>query len=300
MKAQILKPSPRLSGVIDNYMLVDIDWHQLAAEGTAAIASVWRLIPYGKVSMLFVHGDAHEYSLEGAGNAMHKTRQAFLVGQLTKPIWLKFAGHTRLIKIQFKAGGLSQLLPMNLDEFTNVPSLDLEAVWGRAVGDLVAQLHEAGTDAHRIGLLNAFFERRLQPRKDVIDYVEYTLTQLQQTQGKVSIKGLEEKLGISNRQLERLFLSKVGLSAKQMGKIIRLNGAFSQLEAQPALSMTSLSYELGYHDQAHFCHDFKAIAGVSPSKLLSQSSGELFVTHGQCFLKQKPSGAAARENQSAA
>ena len=158
-------------------------------------------------------------------------------------------------------------------------------------------MHEAGTDAQRVGLLNAFFERRLQPRKDVIDYVEYTLTQLQQTQGKVSIKGLEEKLGISTRQLERLFLAKVGLSAKQMGKIIRLNGAFSQLEAQPALSMTSLSYELGYHDQAHFCHDFKAIAGVSPSKLLSQSSGELFVTHGQCFLKQKPSGAAVRESQ---
>lgn len=299
MKAQIIKPSPRLSGVIDNYMLVDIDWQRLAAEGAAAPASVWRLIPYGKVSMLFVYGDAHGYSLEGAGDAMRKTRQAFLVGQLTKPIWLKFAGHTRLIKIQFKPGGLSQLLPMNLDEFTNVPSLDLEAVWGRAAADLAEQLHEAGTDDQRVGLLNAFFERRLQPRKDVIDYVEYTMTQLQQTQGKVAIKGLEEKLGISTRQLERLFLAKVGLSAKQMGKIIRLNGAFSQLEARPALSMTALSYELGYHDQAHFCHDFKAIAGVSPSKLLSQSPGELFVTHGQCFLKQKPSGA-ARENQPAA
>ena len=288
IKAQIIKPSPGLSGVIDNYMLVDIDWQRLAAEG-AAMASVWRLIPYGKVSMLFVYGDPHEYSLDGPVDGMHKTRQAFLVGQLTKPIWLKFAGHTRLIKIQFKAGGLSQLLPLNLEEFTNVPCLDLEAVWGRAVNDLTEQLHEAGTDTDRIKLLNTFFERRLQPRKDVIDYVEYTLTQLLQSQGKVAIKGLEDRLGISNRQLERLFLSKVGLSAKQMGKIIRLNGAFSQLESQPALSMTSLAYELGYHDQAHFCHDFKAIAGVSPSKLLSQSNGELFVTHGQCFLKQKPS-----------
>jgi AraC-like DNA-binding protein len=300
MKAQIIKPSPGLSGVIDNYMLVDIDWQRLAAEGAAAMASVWRLIPYGKVSMLFVYGDAHQYSLDGAGEAMHTTRHAFLVGQLTKPIWLKFAGHTRLIKIQFKAGGLSQLLPMNLDEFTNVPSLDLEAVWGRAVNDLVAQLHEAGTDAQRIGLLNAFFERRLQPRKDVIDYVEYTLSQLHQTGGKLAIKGLEDKLGISSRQLERLFLAKVGLSAKQMGKIIRLNGAFAQLEAQPALSMTALSYELGYHDQAHFCHDFKAIAGVSPSKLLSQTGGELFVTHGQCFLKQKPPVPTVRRTQPAA
>jgi AraC-like DNA-binding protein len=298
MNTQIIKPNPRLSGIIDNYMLVDIDWQRIAAQGNTSLASVWRLIPYGKVSMLFVYGDTHEYSLEGATAGMQKTRQAFLVGQLTKPIWLKFSGHTRLIKIQFKPGALSQLLPMELDEFTNVPSLDLEAVWGRAAGQLVERIHEAGADHDRIALLDAFFDKRLQARNNLVDYVEYTLTQLQQAQGKVSIKGLEDKLGISTRQLERLFLSKVGLSPKQMSKIIRLNGAFSQLEAQPSLSMTSLSYELGYHDQAHFCHDFKAIAGVSPSKLFSQSSGELFVTHGQCFMKQKSAVSTARKGKS--
>ncbi|WP_207434582.1 AraC family transcriptional regulator [Sabulibacter ruber] len=283
MKAEIFKPSPSLSRYIDNYMLVDINW-----QDTASVASVWRLIPYGKVSMLFLYGDSHEYNLTGPADTMLKTRQAFMVGQLTQPIWLRFSGHTRLIKIQFKPTGLQQFLPMNMEEFTNVPSLDLEAVWGRATATLLEQLHESATDQDRIQHLNSFLEKRLLPASDMIDYVDFTLAQLKNQQGNVSIKSLEGQLGISTRHLERLFRAKLGLSPKEMSKIIRLNAAFSNLEANPSTSLTQVSYEAGYFDQSHFSRDFKGIAGVSPSKLFSQTSQELFVTHGQCFVKQQP------------
>jgi AraC-like DNA-binding protein len=283
MKAEIFQPSPALKPFVDNYMLVDINWQNMAS-----LASVWRLIPYGKVSMLFLYGDAHEYNLVGPTAPMLKTRQAFLVGQLTQPIWLKFSGHTRLIKIQFKSTGAQQLLPLNMEEFTNVPSLDLEAVWGRSVTELLEQVYESGSDAERIQKLNLFLEKRLLPQNDKIDYVEYTLAQLKARQGNLSIKSLEGPLGISTRHLERLFRAKVGLTPKEMSKLIRLNCAFSNLEANPTASLTQLSYESGYFDQAHFSRDFKGIAGVSPSQLLSYTSQELFVTHGQCFVKQAP------------
>lgn len=283
MKAELFQPSPFLSPYIESYMLVDINW-----QDTASLASVWRLIPYGKVSMLFLYGDAHEYNLVGPSAPMQKTRQAFMVGQLTQPIWLKFTGHTRLLKIQFKATGAQQFLPMNMEEFTNVPSLDLEAIWGRAISELLEQIHEAATDPERIQHLNAFLEKRLVPQNNLVDYVDYTLRQLKVNQGNLAIKSLESQLGISTRQLERLFRAKLGLSPKEMGKIIRLNCAFSNLEANPTASLTQLSYEAGYFDQAHFSRDFKGIAGVSPSKLFSHTSQELFVTHGECFVKQKP------------
>ena len=137
MKAEIFKPSAALSKYIDSYMLVDIDWRN-----TPALANVWRLIPYGKVSMLFLYGDTHEYSLKGSIEHMQHTRKAFLVGQLMRPIWLKFTGHTRLIKIQFKSSGAQRFLPVNMEEFRNVPSLDLETVWGRAVNEFLEQLEE--------------------------------------------------------------------------------------------------------------------------------------------------------------
>lgn len=283
MKAEIFKPSAALSKYIDNYMLVDIDWRN-----TTALANVWRLIPYGKVSMLFLYGDTHEYSLQGTTESMQHTRKAFLVGQLIQPIWLKFTGHTRLIKIQFKSSGAQRFLPVNMEEFRNVPSLDLEAVWGRAVNEFLEQLEETLSDIERIDKLNDFLEKRLLPQSHLIDYVDYTIQQMRTNNGNISIKGMEQKLGISTRQLERLFRAKIGLSPKEMGKLIRLNSAFSSLQMDPEISLTTLSYDAGYYDQSHFHRDFKSIVGVSPTKLFSKNTNELFVTHGECFVKKDP------------
>ncbi|WP_207496956.1 AraC family transcriptional regulator [Aridibaculum aurantiacum] len=283
MKVQLHQPSAALSSYIDNYMFVDIDWKQLSS-----ISTIWRLIPFGQVSMLFLLGEPHGYSLSGATEEMHNTSQAFMVGQLTQPIWLKFSGHTRLIKIQFKPSGIQQLLPLNMEEFTNIPSVELEAIWGRSVNEAMEMLHEATDDENKIAILDNFFEKKLLPKRDNAAYIDYTVTQLEKFNGNLNIQNLETKLGISSRHLERLFRAKVGLTPKEISKIIRLNSAFSCLEKDPCMSLTSLSYEAGYYDQAHFSKYFKKIAGISPSKLMSRNSSELFVTHGKCFVKNMP------------
>lgn len=282
MKVQLFQPSGQLSSLIEHYMLVDIDWKELSS-----VATVWRLIPFGQVSMLFLYGDPHGYSLSGASEPMKDTSNAFMVGQLTQPLWLRFSGHTRLIKIQFKPSGIQQLIPLNMEEFTNVPSIDLESLWGNAVNELLEQLHGCDSDDLRVELLNRFLERRLVPLHMQASYIDYTIKQLECARGNVNIADLEVKLGITGRHLERLFKARVGLTPKEISKVIRLNYAFSCLEKEPEMSLTSLSHESGYYDQAHFSKDFKKIAGISPSRLFSANSSELFVTHGKCFLKRK-------------
>lgn len=272
-------PSPRLSQYIDNYLVVDIDWRNAPQE-----YAVWRLIPFGQTSMLFLYGDQHYYNLEGPQFEMQATQKAFMAGQLTRPLWLKFTQHTRLVKIQFKPGGVHPLLPCNMREFTNVPSLDLEAVWGQPVLQLLEQLHEAGDDQQRITALNSFLEDRLQPVSELVDYVDYTVNQLRAHHGNIGISQLEDKLGISGRHLERLFHTRVGLSPKELSKIIRLNVALTKIKTNGNISLYHLSHDAGYYDQAHFSRDFKAIAGVPPSKLLAASATELFVTNGKCFV----------------
>lgn len=282
MNATIYDPGPVLSRYIDNLMLVDINWKEAPHEH-----SVWRLIPFGQVSMLFLFGDAHQYNLEGPQFEMKQTRRAFMVGQLTRPIWLKFSGHTRLIKIQFKSAGIHQLLPINMQEFTNVPSLDLEAVWGAPVHLLLEKLYHAQTDGQRIADMKHFLEERIFPPSEMIDYVDFAIRQLKLHRGNISIQTMEKRLGITSRHLERLFRAKVGLSPKELSKIIRLNHALQELQAHAGTSLFSLSHAIGYYDQAHFSRDFKSIAGVAPSKLLSEASSELFVTHGKCFVRMR-------------
>lgn len=279
MKADVYQPSFPLRKYIDNYMIVDIDWKAASQE-----YAVWRLIPFGQTSMLFLYGDPHQYSMEGPQADMLQTRQAFMVGQLTKPIWLKFSDYTRLVKVQFKPGGIHQLLPVNMQEFTNIPSVDLEAVWGRSVHLLLEQLFEAASDEQRICAMNKFFEARLLPPSDLVDYVDFSIQQLRNSKGNITVQQLEDQLGISSRHLERLFRTRVGLSPKELSKIMRLNFALGQLKKEENISLYSLSHATGYYDQAHFSRDFKSIAGVAPSRLLSESATELFVTNGKCFI----------------
>lgn len=281
MKTEFFKPSPHLSSYIDHYMMVDIDWRN-----TNELANVWRLIPYGKVAMFFLYGDTYEYSLEGATGVMHREGRAFLVGPLVQPVWLKFTGRSRLIKIQFTSSGAQRFLPVNMEEFRNLPSLDLEAVWGNAINELLEQFEESLSDIASIAKLNGFLEKRLLPQQAHIDYVDFTIQQLHANNGNLSIKSLEKKLGITTRQLQRHFLAKIGISAKEMSKLIRLNNAFNSLMSDPDISLTHLSYEAGYYDQSHFYRDFKNISGVSPTSYFSKNPEELFVTHGACFVNQ--------------
>ncbi|MDN3724120.1 helix-turn-helix domain-containing protein [Aequorivita sp. SDUM287046] len=282
MKTKLFKPSSPLSNYIDNYMLVDIDWSK-----TTELANVWRLIPYGKVAMFFLYGDTWEYNFQGANAPMQRERRAFLVGPLVQPIWLRFTGRSRLIKIQFRSSGAQRFLPVNMEEFRNMPSLDLEAVWGNATHELLEQLEASPSDSESIEKLNSFLEKRLLPRQEHIDYVDYTIEQMKANNGNISIKGLEQKLGICTRQLQRHFLSKIGISPKEMSKLIRLNSAFCSLETDPSISLTNLSYEAGYYDQSHFYRDFKSLSGESPKNFFSNNSDELFVTHGANFVEQR-------------
>ncbi|WEK33906.1 MAG: helix-turn-helix domain-containing protein [Candidatus Pseudobacter hemicellulosilyticus] len=279
MKATLYQPGPALSRYVDNYMIVDIDWTRDLQE-----YAVWRLIPFGQTTMLFLFGDPHQYSLLGPQEGMQDTARAFLVGQLTRPIWLKFSGHTRLFKIQFRSAGIRQLLPFNMQELTNVASLELDSIWGNPVQQLLEKLYEAPTDPARVNEVDQFLLQRLSPASNLVDYVDYTIHQLINNGGNLSIQSLEKQLGISSRQLERLFRAKVGLPPKELGRIIRLNQAISRLRQDSSISLFQLSHAAGYFDQAHFSRDFKNIAGVAPSKLFSASASELFVTNGKCFV----------------
>jgi transcriptional regulator GlxA family with amidase domain len=62
-------------------------------------------------------------------------------------------------------------------------------------------------------------------------------------------------------RLERKFLKQVGLSPKQLGKVIRLQTALKMVLNQQSESLTKIAYESEYYDQAHFIKDFQGIHG---------------------------------------
>lgn len=64
----------------------------------------------------------------------------------------------------------------------------------------------------------------------------------------------------------RKFSSAIGISPKQLSKIIRIQATLKTLLTKEITSLTDLAYENEYFDQAHFIKDFKEFTGLTPKE----------------------------------
>jgi AraC-like DNA-binding protein len=82
----------------------------------------------------------------------------------------------------------------------------------------------------------------------------------------VGIAALAAELGVSDRQLRRRVTRAVGYGPKRLARVLRLQRAVGAARAGDELARVAL--DAGYADQAHFAHECRELAGVSPTALL--------------------------------
>ncbi|MCE2565128.1 GlxA family transcriptional regulator [Komagataeibacter sp. FNDCF1] len=115
----------------------------------------------------------------------------------------------------------------------------------------------------------------LQPYPPLIDEINHitdsrirrAVLEMEQNMNEpIPISRLALYLGISSRQLERLFHTTLGMKPSDFYRLIRLRYARSMLQ-QGELSVTEIAVETGFSDCAHFSRHFKAMFGQSPSEV---------------------------------
>jgi transcriptional regulator GlxA family with amidase domain len=80
--------------------------------------------------------------------------------------------------------------------------------------------------------------------------------------GTTPIESVAKDLGISRRQLERLFHEQIGVGPKRFAGLVRFDWALRHLNSYS--SCADLAYDAGYADQAHFVRSFQDKAGMTP------------------------------------
>lgn len=68
-------------------------------------------------------------------------------------------------------------------------------------------------------------------------------------------------LRISERQLERRFLERIGITPRRFARLRRFERAVARLERG---TLTDAALEAGFYDQSHFIREFRAFAGTTP------------------------------------
>lgn len=74
------------------------------------------------------------------------------------------------------------------------------------------------------------------------------------------------------RQLERHFKKQIGISPKQLSKVVRLQATLQTLLQQKPVRLTDIAYENEYFDQNHFIKDFKEFVGITPKEFLGNEN----------------------------
>lgn len=127
---------------------------------------------------------------------------------------------------------------------------------------------------HSIGhiqkLLNEHFMKKLAATQLISDNRLFAaLDIVLKKRGNLSIEH-DLDVGLSKRQLRRLFDFYVGTNAKSISKIIRFQTLLNAKPSASSLKQNKIYFDLGYYDQAHFIREFKQFFGATPNQAFRQ------------------------------
>lgn len=99
--------------------------------------------------------------------------------------------------------------------------------------------------------------------------VDFALRELRQTPTP-TVRAVIDQIGCSNRHFNQLFRDQVGLTPKLFCRVRRLRQVLYQIAGKSQVDWADLAFTCGYFDQAHLIHDFRSLAGCTPTEYLAQ------------------------------
>lgn len=223
-------------------------------------------VPARSPSILeFVLGDAYRvHRLER--DIVERAPVATLVGAKThRTVDLHLQGRIDAFTIAFQPGGLTALFGLPADELTN-QDFDAESVIGASIGEMGQRLAEFAGFEDRARIADECLLRAL-PAQGSATHIARLAATIGERNGCVQVADLAARAGLGLRQFERRFVREIGIAPKLYSRIVRFEAALRLRSAGAARQWVDIAHVLGYHDQMHMVHDFRRLAGASPSAI---------------------------------
>jgi AraC-like DNA-binding protein len=253
MNYQVYTPSPELQPFVKCFWTLE--------DGASDTPQRQRVVPDGCMEMIFHYGDLYKQYFEDGSSVIQP--RCFIFGQITSFIEIEPTGVSGIVSARFLPDGVSPFLDIRVSDLED-KAVSLEELFGEKGKLLEEKVLMATGNTERIRLIEEFLLFLLGNPNTIDTLTKACVDEIVQSQGQIGVIELADKMNVHRRSIERKFTSAIGMSPKQLSRVVRLQATLKMLQQQNFTSLTSLAYENGYYDQAHFIKDFKEFTGMSP------------------------------------
>jgi len=225
------------------------------------------IMPDGIVEIIF-HYEQPYYTWQDDTQFIQP--ENFAISMMRKFVEIGSSGKTGFISVRFYPWGAYHFFNEPIQNFLD-KTLDASMLWGSESRMIIDKIKKHETIEQRFATLEEFLLEKLkQFQKDEVR-IDNVLKLIRQTKGTLSIESICAETRFSKKQLERKFLSTVGTTPKVFSRITRFLNICQNLKEQKSQTLTQLTHDCGFYDQAHFIKDFKDFTGLSPKSFFSEN-----------------------------
>lgn len=232
-----------------------------------------RIVPDGCIEMAFILGDDIKRFTSETDFIIQP--RAMVLGQTVRPFYIQPTGYVNTVAVRFYPYGFANIVTTPISNLANKETPIAELFGQPTAGELEQKIIQATSTRQRIEIIERFLLNKLSDRVTIDNIVKSTVDALLATGGSSPIQAILQEDLSKRRQLERKFLKQIGISPKQLGKVIRLQTALKMLLNRKGGTLTQIAYESEYYDQNHFIKDFKEFTGTTPKEFLQDDAMKL-------------------------
>jgi len=265
MVVKLYKPSLILSQFVESYTIFE--------EETYLKNKLFNIIPNGKPEIAIHYGDPCLSYLNHEG----EIKNGYLYGLHKKTGIFKASGSVKCLCVLFKSYGALNIFGCPQIELRD-KAVNLDLLCGSDGSDIIEQVVLAKDDSERISFMEKFLLKQYKRAENINIQnkgVMELLNLIIREKGSIKIKDLCIKFNLNIKTLERNFKERIGLTPKEISRIIRLNHLYKLINRKKDIEWHDMVYECSYYDQAHLINEFKEFTKMPPNEFIKNINNHM-------------------------
>ena len=234
--------------------------------------TVDRFLPDGNVNIVIDLTDFPKFIYDNLTlKEIQSCRNIWFSGIRNKYITIPSGRDSEMFIINFHKGKAYPFVEMPMNELTDYV-VDGELIMSNEILNMREAMLQLATIKQKFNYGEQYLLKVFGSKLTVNPFIDYSVNSILKSPQQLAINNLSHKVGFSQKHFIKIFKSHVGVTPKAFLRIIRFQKAILQIEANRTADWTSIAYESGYFDQAHFINDFKNFSGFTPEQYLRSKS----------------------------